>query len=122
LCPNSGGVAMSAGTRASNRADRIAGALRPVARAALAIGLAIGLLAAAPAASATPPPAPGLLGPSDGAQVVVPLTLSWSAVSSPSGIVAYNWQVSPSSTFAPVVQQNSTSGATQDSVSGFANG
>jgi hypothetical protein len=56
------------------------------------------------------------------AQVVVPFTLSWSAVTDPSGIVAYNWQVSPSSTFSPVIQQNSTSGQTQDSVSGLANG
>ncbi|MCU1658597.1 MAG: hypothetical protein JWO57_3253 [Pseudonocardiales bacterium] len=113
---------MIAGTRASNRADGIAGALRPVARAAVAIGLAAGLLAAAPVATAAPPAAPGLLGPGDAAQVVVPLTLSWSAATSPSGIVAYNWQVSPSSTFVPVVQQNSTSGQTQDSVSGLANG
>jgi hypothetical protein len=62
------------------------------------------------------------LGPANGAQVVVPFTLSWSAVSDPSGIVAYNWQISPSSTFSPVIQQNSTSGQTQDSVSGLANG
>src|SRR5207245_1697512 len=50
------------------------------------------------------------------------LSISWSAVSDPSGIVAYNWQVSSSSTFTPVILQNSTNGATQDIVSGLANG
>ena len=113
---------MIAGFPASGPARVAAGVLRPAIRVALGVALAIGLLAVAPAAWATPPPAPTALGPASGAQVVVPFTLSWSAVSDPSGIVAYNWQVSPSSTFSPVIQQNSTSGQTQDSVSGLANG
>src|SRR5262249_5386011 len=61
--------------------------------------------------------------PVNGAQVTVPLTNTWSAVSDPSGIMAYNWQVSPSSTFVPVIEQNSTNGtATQSTISGLTNG
>ncbi len=76
----------------------------------------------------TPTPAPAGLAaptptaPANGASVTEPFTLSWSAVTDPSGIVAYNWNVSPSSTFSPVVALNSTSGATQDTVSGLATG
>src|SRR5918911_2014520 len=68
------------------------------------------------------PPAPAPLAPANGASVTVPFTISWSAVSDPSGIVAYNWQISPSSTFSPVIQQDSTSGQTQATISGLANG
>ncbi|MFL5309744.1 MAG: hypothetical protein ACJ79H_04745, partial [Myxococcales bacterium] len=68
------------------------------------------------------PAAPTALSPADGAALLEPFTISWSAVSDPSGIVAYNWQVSPSSSFNPVVLQNSTMGPTQDTVSGLANG
>jgi hypothetical protein len=67
-------------------------------------------------------PAPALLAPANGASVTVPFAISWSAVSDPSGIVAYNWQVSPSSGFSPVVALDSTSGETQDTVSGLPNG
>lgn len=74
------------------------------------------------AQSISGPPAPSPLAPANGAQVTVPFTISWSAVSDPSGILAYNWQVSPSSKFSPVIQQDSTSGQTQDTVSGLANG
>src|SRR5215204_3643648 len=57
-----------------------------------------------PTPTATPtgpagPPAPALLGPANGAQVTVPFTIAWAAVTDPAGIVAYNWQVSPSSSF-----------------------
>jgi hypothetical protein len=68
------------------------------------------------------PAAPSLQTPANGAGVTEPFTISWSAVSDPAGIVAYNWQVSPSSSFTPVILQNSTSGQTQDTVSGLANG
>ena len=68
------------------------------------------------------PPAPTLLAPAAGASVQEPFTISWSAVTDPSGIVAYNWQVSPSSSFSPVILINSTNGPTQDTVSGLANG
>src|SRR5215212_11691465 len=75
-----------------------------------------------PTPTVSGPPAPSPLAPANGAQVTVPFTISWSAVSDPRGIVAYNWQVSPSSTFSPVIQLNSTSGQTQDTVSGLATG
>src|SRR5215211_122309 len=68
------------------------------------------------------PPAPTPIAPANGAQVTVPFTISWSAVSDPRGIVAYNWRISPSSSFSPVIQLNSTSGQTQDTVSGLVNG
>src|SRR5881296_2033044 len=67
------------------------------------------------------PPAPLLLAPADTAPVQVPFTITWSAVTDPAGIVAYNWQVSPSPSFTPVVLINSTSGQTQSTVSGLAN-
>src|SRR5947209_2658415 len=70
----------------------------------------------------TGPPAPTLLGPPNGANVTVPLTVSWSAVTDPSGIVAYNWEISPSSSMSPVIANGSTMGPTQGSVSGLANG
>jgi hypothetical protein len=62
------------------------------------------------------------LSPTDGAGVTEPFTISWTAVSDPTGIIAYNWQVSSSSAFTSLLLQNSTNGATQDSVSGLANG
>jgi predicted phage tail protein len=43
-------------------------------------------------------------------------------VSDPSGITAYDWEVSRSSTFATVIRNGSTSTATQATVSGLANG
>lgn len=73
-------------------------------------------------ATAGSPPAPASLSPANGAQVTVPFTISWAPVSDPSGIVAYNWQVSPSSSMSPVIMLNSTSGQTQDTVSGLAAG
>jgi hypothetical protein len=68
------------------------------------------------------PPAPSLVSPADGAVISEPSTISWTAVSDPSGIVAYNWQVSSSSAFTSVLLQSSTNGATQDTLSGLADG
>src|SRR2546426_1440772 len=69
------------------------------------------------------PPAPTLLAPAAGASVQEPFTISWSAVTDPSGIAGYNWQVSASSSFSPVVLLNSTNpGVTSDTISGLANG
>ena len=73
-------------------------------------------------AAAAPPPAPAPLAPANGANVTIPFTISWSAVTDPTGIVAYNWQVSPTSSFATVILLDSTMGPTQDTVSGLANG
>ncbi len=69
-------------------------------------------------------PAPALVGPASGASVTEPFNISWSSVTSnPSGVVAYNWQVSTSPTMTPVVFQDSVnSPTTQDMVSGLANG
>lgn len=71
---------------------------------------------------AAAPPAPSAVSPADGASVTQPFTISWTAVSDPSGIVAYNWQVSSSSAFTSLLLQNSTNGATQATVSGLADG
>ena len=68
-------------------------------------------------------PAPTLQSPASAANVSSPLTISWSAVSDPSGIVGYNWQVSTSSAFTSVTVQNSTQPTQiQDTVSGLPNG
>ena len=67
--------------------------------------------------------APNPLSPASGASLQSPLTISWSAVTDPSGILGYNWQVSTSSTFPTIALQNSTNvGITQDTVSGLPNG
>ena len=66
---------------------------------------------------------PAALAPAAGANVTSPFTISWSAITDPSGILGYNWQVSASSTFSTVALQNSTNvGITQDTVSGLPNG
>lgn len=66
------------------------------------------------------PAAPVLQGPPNGASVTVPFTISWSAVTDPAGIAGYNWQISPSPSFSPVVLMDSTGGgAPQDTVSGL---
>jgi hypothetical protein len=66
---------------------------------------------------------PNPLSPASGANLQSPLAISWSAVTDPSGILGYNWQVSTSSTFPTIALQNSTNvGVTQDTVSGLPNG
>jgi len=72
--------------------------------------------------AAAAPLAPSPTSPADGAIVTQPFTISWTAVSDPTGIVAYNWQVSSSSAFTSVLLQSSTNGATQAAVSGLADG
>jgi hypothetical protein len=73
-------------------------------------------------AAAATPPTPSPLSPAAGASVTAPFAISWSAVTDPSGIVAYNWEVSASSSFTSIAANNSTMGATQDTVSGLGNG
>jgi hypothetical protein len=85
----------------------------------LAVILILGASCSAFAAVAVPNP----LSPASGTSLTSPLTISWSAVTDPSGILGYNWQVSTSSTFPTVALQNSTNdGITQDTVSGLPNG
>ncbi len=76
-------------------------------------------MCAAGHAFASTPPAPTLLSPANSASVQSPFTISWSAVSDPSGILAYNWQVSATSNFSSYLLNNSTMGPTQDTVSGL---
>jgi hypothetical protein len=73
------------------------------------------------ALTATALTAPALVGPANGASVTVPFTISWSAVLDPTALNGgYNWQVSASPTFSPLVIQDATSPAgTQHVVSGL---
>lgn len=79
-------------------------------------------LGAAGRSYAAAPTAPSPVSPADGAVVSQPFTISWTAVSDPSGIAGYNWQVSSSSAFTSLLLQSSTNGQTQDAVSGLADG
>jgi len=79
-------------------------------------------LAGAGNVAAAGPPAPGGLSPAGGASVQTPVGLSWLSVTDPSGIVAYNWQISTSSNFSSLSFQNSTNGQTSDTASGLSNG
>src|SRR5450759_2570895 len=72
---------------------------------------------------ASTPTAPNLLAPANGANVTVPFSNSWAAATDPDGIAAYNWQVSPSSTFNLIILQNSTfPNQIQDAISELPNG
>ena len=63
------------------------------------------------------PVAPTLLGPANGATVDVPLRISWSATLNAGEINAgYNWQVSRSSSFSPLMLADSTNPATTDDI------
>jgi hypothetical protein len=77
----------------------------------------------------TPPPAPVLVAPANGASLIQPIALQWQAVSDPDGpIGSYSWQVSTSSTFGSVIASgaNNFDGdvplPTRAQVSGLANG
>ena len=90
-----------------------------IVKSLFALTLILAAVSSAFAAVAVPNP----LSPAFGANLTSPLTISWSAVTDPSGILGYNWQVSTSSTFPTVALQNSTNvGITQDTVSGLPNG
>jgi hypothetical protein len=92
-----------------------------ISRPILTILIVVLLFAGSRSAFAAPA-APTPSAPASGATVAEPFTIAWSSVSDPSGIVGYNWEVSPSSSFSSVIRLNSTNGATQDAVSGLANG
>ena len=92
---------------------------------ALQLFISVCLITASAGEGLAIPPAPTPLAPANGASVTVPFTISWSAVTDPSGapITGYNWKVSPSSSMTPVILMDSTSGAvTQDTVSGLTSG
>jgi hypothetical protein len=96
---------------------------RTFVRRSLTLSFVIFLYLSASGRGATAAPAaPSPISPADAAIVTEPFTISWTAVSDPTGIVAYNWQVSSSSAFTSVLVQSSTNGATQDAVSGLADG
>jgi hypothetical protein len=88
------------------------------------IALQVAIMLTMAANPAAIPAVPALLSPSDGASVVVPFTISWSATLNPSELNGgYNWQVSRSSTFSTLVLADSTNPATtQDVVSGLTAG
>src|ERR1051325_1863200 len=66
------------------------------------------------------PPAPAPISPPNGSEVIEPFSIVWSAVNDPSGITAYNWQISTSPTFVPVLRQDSADGqTTQGTISGL---
>jgi hypothetical protein len=94
---------------------------RPQLKVLLVLALSYFFMASLLAAAATPP-TPSPLSPAAGASMTAPFTISWSAVTDPSGIVAYNWEVSTSSSFPTIIAHNSTNGATEDTVSGLASG
>src|SRR5438105_7670308 len=104
------------------RSTSVSRMYRQVALKSLLFVVVFALVGSGSVALAAGPAAPNPLAPLNGAQVTVPFTNSWSAVSDPSGIIAYNWEVSPSSSFVPVAASNSTSGQTQSTVSGLTNG
>ncbi|HVD92029.1 MAG TPA: hypothetical protein VNC21_07100, partial [Vicinamibacterales bacterium] len=81
-------------------------------RTTLILLLVVALSAARAAGVAAVPVAPTLLSPANGSSIVTPFTISWSAVSDPSGILGYNWQVSSSSSFATLVKQDSVNDPT----------
>src|SRR5881275_3242724 len=92
-------------------------------RLLFAFALTSALVAGFDGQLAAVPLAPAAVAPANGGSLQEPFTISWSTVSDPAGIVAYNWQVSPSSSFATVVLQDSTTApTTSDTVSGLANG
>ena len=80
------------------------------------------------AAAQTPPPAPTLISPTNGATLAQPLTLQWTAVSDPDGPMgSYLWQVGTTSSFGVVIASGFTDARngdpipTQDRVSGLPN-
>jgi len=79
------------------------------------------LLTAANAAAQTPPPAPVLVAPSNGASAIQPVTLQWTAVSDPDGpIGSYSWQLGTTSAFSVVIADGFTDVRNGDPIPTFA--
>jgi hypothetical protein len=73
-------------------------------------------------AAAAAPTAPSPVSPANGAQVVEPFTISWTAATDPTGIQDYHWEVSTTSTFSTFAMRGAPGAVTQDQVSGLPNG
>jgi hypothetical protein len=83
----------------------------------------------APPPPPPPPPPPGglaapvALTPGAGASVTSPLTLSWSEVTDPSGIIGYNWEIGTTAAFSTLVTRDSTNPTvTSQTVGGLVSG
>ena len=85
------------------------------------IAICVAAVTAANAAAQTPPPAPTLVAPSNGASAVQPVTLQWTAVSDPDGpIGSYSWQVATTSAFSVVIADGFTDVRNGDPIPTFA--
>jgi hypothetical protein len=93
-------------------------------RLSFAVTVQLILLLGGAARPAAAPSAPAPIGPPAGASVTVPFKISWSSTLNPADINGgYNWQVSKSSTFSPLVLGDSTNPATtEDTISGLTPG
>jgi hypothetical protein len=93
-------------------------------RLSLAVAVQLMVVLGNAARPAAAPAAPSLIAPGNGASVTVPFKISWSSTLNPANINGgYNWQVSRSSTFSPLVLADSTNPATtSDTVSGLTPG
>ena len=102
-----------------------------MARKFVVVAMSVALSAFALMADAqTPPPAPAVIAPADGAALAQPIALAWGAVVDPDGpIGSYTWQVSPTATFGVIIASGFTNASgdaiptrTQDKLSGLPNG
>lgn len=85
------------------------------------IALCVAAVTAANAAGQTPPPAPALVAPNDGASAVQPVTLQWTAVTDPDGpIGSYSWQLGTTNTFSVVIADGFTDVRNGDPIPTFA--
>jgi hypothetical protein len=86
--------------------------------------LILALVTIASPSAAQAPAVPAPQSPANGANVQVPFAITWSATLDPNVVNGgYNWQVSRSSSFAPLVMADSTKpSVTQDTISGLTSG
>ena len=85
------------------------------------IAICLGAFTAANSAAQTPPPAPALVAPNNGASATQPVTLQWTAVSDPDGPIGnYTWQVATTSAFSVVIADGFTDVRNGDPIPTFA--
>src|SRR5205814_1850011 len=93
----------------------------PMTYRSILLAACIATLTAANSAAQTPPPAPALVAPNNGASAVQPVTLQWTAVSDPDGpIGSYSWQVATTSAFTVVIADGFTDVRNGDPIPTFA--